>query len=141
MKKTLVLIALPLLLIANTAFGESDLEGFWCIEQDCMGSPSAVPSPPTGFVIQILNQTSEGLFEVINCSDPYTEPCYGAIEGKAIYVTCWDNIIVGVETKKGIEFSYISHIQNPNANPETCATCKGTATKLPGCTDCTCSCP
>lgn len=140
MKKVFILIALPLLLIANTASAQSDLTGFWCIDQVCIG-PTA-PDPPGGFVIQILNQTPEGLFEVINCSDPGADPCYGIIDGKNIYITCWDNIIVGVETKKGIELSYISQIQNPDSR--TASTCKGTATKLPLCTDCEgidCDCP
>ena len=129
MKRMLVVAALPLLLIANTVFGEPNLEGYWSVNEVCKGN--APPAPVTGFVIEIYDQSAEGLFELDNVCDIGDDPCYGAIVGKDIYITCWDNIIVG--EVKGNKMSFISQIQMPDLSEDgLAATCKGTATKLPG---------
>lgn len=123
MKKLFVFIVLPLLLIATTAFGEPNLEGCWYVEIDCIGYTGSEDP----FNIKIQDQYN-GLFFLDNCDDYEADPCYGAIEGTKIYITCWDNIITG--GFKGNKMSFITQNQNPAPGSETAGTCKGTATKV-----------
>ena len=135
MKRLFVLFVLPLVLIANTASGEPDLQGCWSVEVNCIGP--APPLPNETFFISIENQ-SEGLFEVYNCSDSDADPCYGAIDKRNIYITCWDNIITGQIEKNGTKMTFITQNQDPVL--KEAGTCKGTAEKVdagnctgPGC--------
>ena len=131
MKKLFVFFVVSLFLIANTAFGgEADLEGCWNVHVDCIGD-----GDETGdFPLKIQNQ-SDGLFEAINCIDTDAAPCYGAIDGKNIYITCWDNIITGQVYKNGSEMDFITQNQRPD--PKGAGTCKGTAVKEVDDTNCT----
>ena len=135
MKKLFILMALPLLLIATTAFGERNLVGCWKVVIDCLetvrenNDPEAdiseILSTEEEFCIKIQNQ-DKGLFELYNCVDTDADPCVGAIDGKYIHTTCWDNIITGV--LKGNKMSIITHGQFPDL--KEAKTCKGTAKKV-----------
>ncbi|MBI4776790.1 MAG: hypothetical protein HY788_21860 [Deltaproteobacteria bacterium] len=127
MKKLCVLFVLPLVLIGNTAFGEADLEGCWAVHMDCIGEMP--PAPEDGNFNIIIAGQAEGLFYVYNCEDEAdAKPCYGAIDDKNIYITCWDNIVTGKIGKKASEMSFITQNQNP-VDFEA-GTCKGTARKV-----------
>jgi len=134
MKKLSIFFLLSLALIVSSAFAETDLQGCWSVEVNCKGE--APPLPYETFIITIEQQSSIGLFEVYNCSDPVADPCYGAIDKKNLYITCWDNIITGQVGKKGTEMSFITQNQNPG--DREAGICKGTATKI---SDPPCSCP
>lgn len=140
MKRLFSLLVVPILFLAGHAFADPDLEGCWLVEQVCVGD--FPPAPVAGIEVEFINQTPEGLFEVINCSDPGSNPCYGAIDGKDVYITCWDNIITGElmnKSKKHMKLGYVSQIQTPIPPDDgVAATCKGTATKLG---DCSVACP
>lgn len=123
MKKLFVFFVLSLFFIANTAFGgEADLEGCWSVSLTCIGEGDSSGD----FYLKIQNQ-SNGLFEVINCEDTAADPCYGAIDGKNVYITCWDNIITGQVYKNGREMDFITQNQWPGQ--KKAGTCKGTAVK------------
>jgi len=134
MNKLFILLVLPIALIVSSAFAETDIQGCWSVEVNCIGE--APPHPYETFIITIEQQSPIGLFEVYNCSDEIPNPCYGAIDKKNIYITCWDNIITGQIGKNGTEMKFIT--QNQNCNEKEAGTCKGTAIKI---SNPPCSCP
>lgn len=135
MKKILVLIALSLLLITNTAFGGPDLVGTWEVESECVraGSPWTATNHPPEYTDELLyiviTEQQGSLFYGHSCpEDPPNSDFYGAIDGNKIYITFWDSVTVGRVRKNGSEISFISQnqLKNPPSAPGTCI---GIATK------------
>ena len=124
MKKILLVIALPVLLFANTAFGV-EVKGVWGVDMNCVRvgeEPvlygNGVYVPETAYLV-IIRQEGD-LFNGLSCSLAAVPGSnfYGAIMGKKIYFTSWDSISVGAINSKGTIISNVVS-QNPLENPPT----------------------
>ena len=142
MKKLLFLIVLPLLLIANTAFGaEADLVGTWSVDGTCLTIGEYDPNDLKNYDPYgpgyteaatdplVIVWQENGLFKGYVCGvETPNGIFFGTIDGKKITITQWDAIVHGQLNGKGDEITFVSHHaqKNPGSAPGTCI---GVATK------------
>jgi len=143
MKKILLIIALPGLLFANTAFGV-DVTGVWGVETDCVriGDRSIIDPygvedgkgyyypGETGYFV--ITEQRGDLFNGLSCPKPDPgyegrKNFYGAIMGKKIYFTHWDSISVGSINNKGTVISDVVSQNQQDKAPNLPGICIGSA--------------
>ena len=133
MKKTYVLIALPLLLIAKSALGQPNVLGEWSVKQLYIHSNGDYGDVTETIMIdfQVGNRFSGCVWNG-DLSDPPERGEYfsGVIVGRRIYITHWDSITRGRVSGNGMRMWGINHAFDPEPEDRTSKTSIARATKV-----------
>ena len=144
MKKILLIIALPIFLFANTAFGV-DVTGVWYVEVDCVRIGTDTSPNPEPYGVKdgkgyyafeqggyiVITEQQGDLFNGLSCPADSAIPgrtnFYGAIMGKNIYFTHWDSISVGSINNKGTVINNVVSQNQQDGPPNLPGICIGAA--------------
>lgn len=140
MKKSFLLIFLSLFLIANSAFGATNLVGTWQLDTTCLeignnDDPLAngVIDSSTENLVIVWQQ--QGLFKGYICDNETPNGIlFGTINNNDVTMTQWDANVVGkMQGKNQINAVSQHALKNPPAAP---ATCNAVLTRISGSFEC-----
>lgn len=127
MKQLFILIALPFLLITESAFGETDLVGTWNMVADCLEignnddplAPGVLDHENETFVIVSQQQ---GLFKGYICNlETPSGIFFGTIVKNNVTLTQWDANVEGkLQGNNTINIISQHALKNPPSAPATC---------------------
>ena len=133
MKKLIILTVSLFLICSSLAFGKDvNLVGIWDYTLDCVRIGDSVGTYDfyieTDQIEILVHQGNLFVGGGVDGEDP-NQLFYGAIDGKNIYFTFWDNFANGTINSSGTEMNFVNQMLFINP-PNTPGTCIGTAIKV-----------
>lgn len=140
MKKLFILVLLPFIFIAGSAFGETDLVGTWELESDCLEiGDNSDPLAPGVIGHEILTIViiwqQQGLYKGYICDlETPSGIFFGTIDKNNVTFTQWDANVEGkLQGNNTINLISQHALKNPPSAPSTCI---GVLTRVSNSFDC-----